>query len=94
MDKSIGDYETRKLHKEFMDCFFIGADILVIVLGLIVSDIHWIIMGMQIVIYGLIQSVHVYFVYPYLFVDYVTTVVIISVSIFIIEHSNIKVAKI
>jgi hypothetical protein len=46
VDPNVHDYETKKLHKDYINCFFVGADIIVIILGLICYDIHWIIMGL------------------------------------------------
>ena len=45
IDPNLPDYEIKRLHQDFINYFFVGANLLAIIVAIIFLDIHWLIMG-------------------------------------------------
>ena len=59
IDPELPDYEARRLKQDFINFFFVGVDFSALIIAWVLVDIHWIYMGLCVVMYSLIQIVHV-----------------------------------
>ena len=93
IETDIPDYESVRLTQDYINHFFVGADLLALCLAIVLLDIHWILMGFQLFIYCSIQVGHVYVRYNAIWLDYLVLVVIVQPIIFISNRRSIKTTK-
>ena len=94
IDSDIPDYEKVMLNQNYLNHFFVGADLLAISVAIVLLDIHWVLMGFQLFIYCFVQVGHCYVRYNAIWLDYLILVVIAQPIIFISNRRTIKTNKI
>jgi hypothetical protein len=86
VDPDLPDYEIRKLQQDYLNYFFVGANVSALLVGFVLVDIHCTYMGFQLILYFIFQIVHNYFKYNPIFSDNLFLVMMLQFFVYITEY--------